>query len=127
MQQLEEIRQMNKKNHQMQCQKKKEDDKLKKDKEEAVRRRKEDERAAAAEEPPSTTQEPSIANFSKSMRDIMEGVQVMDTDKQLEDDDDTEHSPLKKCPSLSKMASRRTGNHLVSPVTEQESVPQAAT
>jgi hypothetical protein len=126
-QQLEEIHQMNKKNHQMQRQKKEEEDKRTKDKEEAKQCWEEDKKAAAAEEPPSTTQEPSIANFSKSVRNIMEGVQVMDTDEQLEDKDDTERSPLKKRSGLSKTASRRTGNHLVSPVTKQESVPQAAT
>ena len=50
----------------------------------------------------------------------------METDKQLEDEDDTERSPLKKRPGSSKTASRRNGNRLVTPASEQEMITQAA-
>ncbi len=126
--QLKEIRQMKKKNHQRQCQHKEEEDKWKKDKAEAAQRWEEDEKAAKLDKALPPVEETSIANFSKSVRDIMEGVQDMETEDRPEDEDDLERSPFKKCPGSSKTASwRRTGICLVSPTIKQESIPQATT
>jgi hypothetical protein len=78
--QLEEIRQINKKNHQMLRQQQEEEDKWKKDEAEAAQRREEHEKAAelAKFQPP--VEDPTIANFSKNVRGIMDGVQDMETD-----------------------------------------------
>jgi hypothetical protein len=104
---LKEIRQMNKKNHQMQCQKKEEEDKRRQDEEEK--------KAAAAEEPSSPARDHTLANFTQSVCGIMEGVQDMETDKPAGVGDDTERSPLKKWSGSSKTGSQRTGTRLVSP------------
>ncbi len=126
--QLKKIRQMNKKNHQRQHQQKEEEDEWKKDEAEVAQRWQEDEKAAKLEKALPPVEEPSIANFSKSMCDIMEGVHDTETEDQPKDEDDLECSPFKKHPGSSKTAYwRRTGNCLVSPTTEQESIPQAAT
>jgi hypothetical protein len=66
----------------------------------------------------------TIANFSKNVRDIMDGVQDMETYTLTQDEDDV-CSPVKKHSGLSKTTSRRKGDRLVSP-TKQESIPQAA-
>jgi hypothetical protein len=126
-QQVKEIRQMNKKNHQMQRQQKEEEDKWKRDKAEAARPREEERKAAELAKNLPPIQEPPNADFSKSMHDIMEGVQDMETEEQPGDEDNLELSPFKKCPGSSKTASQRTGNNLVSPSTEQEAIPLAAT
>ncbi len=125
--QLKEIRQTNKKTYQKQRQQKEEEDKPKNDEAEAARRWEEDEKATKLDKALPPAEDPSIATFSKSVRDIMEGVQDMETEGQPEDEDDLERSPFKKRPGSSKVASRRrTGNRLVSPTTEQETIPQAA-
>ncbi len=104
---LKEIRQMNKKNHQMQRQKKEEEVKQRQDKEEK--------KAAAAEEPSLPARDHTLDNFTQSVCGIMEGVQDMETDKPAGVGDDTERSPLKKQSGLSKTGSQRTGTRLVSP------------
>ncbi len=124
--QLEKIRQMNKKNHQLQRQQQEEEDKQKKNKEEAALRREENKKAAELANAQSIMEELSIANFSRSVREIMEGVQDMGTEEEPQDNDG-ERSPFKKCHGSSKTASRRSGGkHLVSPPTKQEPNPQVA-
>jgi hypothetical protein len=99
--QLEEIRQTNEKTYQKQRQQKEEEDKRKKDKAEAARRREEDEKATELDKALPPVEDPSIAaTFSKSVRDIMEGVQDMETEGQPEDEDDLERSPLKNARDL---------------------------
>ena len=122
--QLEEIHQMNKKNHQLQRQQQEEEDKQKKEEEEAAQRREEDKKAAELANTQSIVEEPSIADFSRSVREIMEGVQDMDTEKQPQANDG-ERSPFKKRHGSSKLASRRSGGkRLVSSPTVQEPTPQ---
>ncbi len=126
-QQLKEIRQMNKKNHQMQRQQKAEEDKWKRDKAEAAQRQEEVRKATKFAKNLPPIQEPPNADFFKSVCDIMEGVQDMETEEQPGDEDNLECSPFKKRSGSSKTASQRTGNHLVSPSTKQVAIPLAAT
>jgi hypothetical protein len=122
--QLKEIRQINTKNHQKLRQQQEEEDKQKKDKAEATQCWEEHEKAAkpAKFQPP--IEDPIIAYFSKNMRDIMDGVQDMETDDRNQEKENV-RSPVKKCSGSSKTTSWRKGNHFVSP-TKQESIPQAA-
>jgi hypothetical protein len=69
--QLKEIRQMNKKNHQLQRQQQEEEDKQKKEEEEVARCREENKKAAELANAQSIVEEPSIDNFSRSVCEIM--------------------------------------------------------
>jgi hypothetical protein len=92
--QLEEIRQTNKKIYQKQRQQKEEEDKWKKDEAEAAQCQEEGEKATKLDKALPPVEDPLIATFSKSMRDIMEGVQDMETEGQPEDKDNLERSPF---------------------------------
>jgi hypothetical protein len=97
---LEEIRQMNKRNHQLQRQTEEEESK-----------RQQDEKADAAPEDRPMGSEPpredAISDFTKEVHNIMSGVQDMETSNMEKgNNDDTMRSPVKKRQGSSKSSSR---------------------
>jgi hypothetical protein len=82
--------------------------------EEEEKRQKDAEAATPAEEDASfdleTATEDVISNFSNEVRNIMNGVQEMETNDTGMDDDDDIRSPVKKRQGSSKTSSRRNAN-----------------
>jgi hypothetical protein len=105
---LEEIRLLNKKNHQQECQRKEEEEKREKDGD-AIEIL-EDDAVMTTADVPVTSQEgkedEDVLNFSEDVHNIMNGFEKMETEDQKEDAED-ERSPRKKRPGSSKVSSRR--------------------
>ena len=106
---LDEIRQMNKRNHQLQHQKEEEEAKLQQD-EEAGNRHGDDPMD------PALPAEGTIPNFTSEVHNIMNGVQDMETSDTEKGVDANLRSPVKKRQGSSKSSSRRNaGTRQVSP------------
>ncbi len=118
--QLKEIRQINRKNHQMLHQQQKEEDKWKKDEVEhniGMRMKR-------LPNLPSSSRPLRTPLLLISPKICTRSWMDMETDNRTQEEGDV-RSPVKKCSGSNKTTSWRKGNCLVSP-TKQESIPQAA-
>jgi hypothetical protein len=115
---LDEIHQLNKKNHQAQHQREEEEAKRQQDEDAALP-------PTDASTFPGTTMEDAINNFASEVHNIMNGVQDMETRDTKKANDDDLCSPPKKCPTT-KTALQRNPTRQVSPAEEGQKVTATA-
>jgi hypothetical protein len=106
---LEEIRLLNKRNHQQECQRKEEEEKREKDKD-AIKILEVDAVITTADVPVTSqegTEDEDVLNFSEDVHNIMNSFEEMGTEDREKDAED-ERSPRKKRPGSSKVSSRQS-------------------
>jgi hypothetical protein len=115
---LDEIRQINKKNHQAQLQLEEEEAKRRQDKALTLR-------SEAAPAMPRAPMDDTINNFASKVRNIMDGVHGMETSNTKNVNKEDLRSPPKKQPTT-KTVSRRNFTRQVSPAEEGQKITASA-